>query len=60
MIGMKSLQQKLIVFVILPIVVILISIGVAGFFISVMACPAGGKSSLSFKWRELPSACKPG
>jgi class 3 adenylate cyclase len=45
MIGMKSLQQKLIVFVILPIVVILSSIGVAGFFYI--------RDGLSSRWQEI-------
>jgi adenylate cyclase len=45
MIGMKSLQQKLIVFVILPIVVILSSIGVAGFFYI--------REGLSSRWQEI-------
>ncbi len=45
MIRMKSLQSKLIVFVILPLVVILSSIGVAGFFYI--------RDGLSSRWQEI-------
>jgi class 3 adenylate cyclase len=45
MIKMKSLQQKLIVFVILPVAIILSSIGIAGFFYI--------RDGLSNRWHQI-------
>ena len=45
MIKMKTLQQKLIVFVILPVAVILSSIGIAGYFYI--------RNGLSNRWQEI-------
>jgi adenylate cyclase len=45
MIKMKSLQQKLIVFVILPVAIILSSIGIAGYFYI--------RDGLSNRWQEI-------
>ena len=45
MIKMKSLQQKLIVFVILPVAIILSSVGIAGYFYI--------RDGLSNRWQEI-------
>ena len=45
MIKMKSLQQKIVVFVILPVAIILSSIGIAGYFYI--------RNGLSNRWQEI-------